>query len=255
MRSRGASQTRVGAGFSRPKVRLKADPLWSSATCCQVGAVLLAVWCTSPPVAVAQNVSTAKVSVYSPNVIDRILAVVSGGLILQSDVTAAMRLGLVTVPAEGDRVQGALDRLIERRLMLVEVDRNGPPEPPRAEVDAALEAIDKRIASGTELDAILRESGFTVDQLRLYVRDDLRIRAYLQQRFGTALTAAEEDILAYYRTHTRDYTREGVVRPFSEVREEARQSLLAERRAGLIREWLASLRRRTEVIVLYLPGR
>ena len=219
------------------------------------GCVVLGAWCAGSATLLAQDVSSSKVSVYSLNVIDRILAVVSGGLILQSDVTAAMRLGLVTVPAEGDRVQGVLDRLIERRLMLVEVDRNGPPEPPRAEVDAALEEIDKRIASGTQLDAILRESGFTVDQLRLYVRDDLRIRAYLQQRFGTALTAAEEDMLAYYRTHTRDYTREGAVRPFSEVREEVRQSLLAERRAGLVREWLASLRRRTEVIVLYLPGR
>ena len=189
------------------------------------------------------------------NVIDRILAVVSGGLILQSDVTAALRLQLVAVPAQGDRIQGALDRLIERRLMLVEVDRYGPPEPSRAEVDAAVGEIDKRIASGVQLDAILRETGFTVDQLRLYVRDDLRIRAYLQQRFGTALTAGEEDILAYYRTHSLDFTRDGVVRPFAEVREEARQGLLGERRAGLVREWLASLRRRTEVSVLYLPGR
>ena len=219
------------------------------------GCLVLCAWCVGSLTLVAQDVSTSKVSVYSQNVIDRILAVVSGGLILQSDVTAALRLGLVTVPTEGDRVQGVLDRLIERRLMLVEVDRYGPPEPSRAEVDAAMEALDKRIASGAQLDAILRESGFTVDQLRIYVRDDLRIRAYLQQRFGTALTAAEEDMLAYYRTHTRDYTRDGVVRPFSEVREEVRQSLLAERRAGLVREWLASLRRRTEVNVLYLPGR
>ena len=219
------------------------------------GCLVLCAWCVGSLTLVAQDVSTSKVSVYSQNVIDRILAVVSGGLILQSDVTAALRLGLVTVPTEGDRVQGVLDRLIERRLMLVEVDRYGPPEPSRAEVDAAMEELDKRIASGAQLDAILRESGFTVDQLRIYVRDDLRIRAYLQQRFGTALTAAEEDMLAYYRTHTRDYTRDGVVRPFSEVREEVRQSLLAERRAGLVREWLASLRRRTEVNVLYLPGR
>lgn len=210
---------------------------------------------------VAQDVSRALMSqAQSPaeqpsNVIDRILAVVSGGLILQSDVTAALGLGLVEVSADGDRIQKTLDRLIERRLMLVEVDRYGPPEPSRAEVDAAVAEIDKRIASGEQLGAVLRESGFTVDQLRLYVRDDLRIRAYLQQRFGSALTAGEEDVLAYYRSHPRDFTREGVVRPFAEVREEARQGLLSERRAGLVREWLASLRRRTEVNVLYLPGR
>lgn len=225
-------------------------------TCC----VLVCVGVLAPRTSAAQDFSPASAqsspaSTQSSGVIDRILAVVSGGLILQSDVYAAVQLGLVAVAAEGDRVQGGLDRLIERRLMLIEVDRYGPPEPSGAEIDAGVAEIDKRIGSGEQLGAILRESGFTVDQLRLFVRDDLRIRAYLQQRFGSAASAADEDILEYYRTHPKDFTRGGVVRPFPEVRDEARQGFLAERRALLVREWLASLRRRTEVTVLYLPGR
>ena len=188
-------------------------------------------------------------------VIDRILAIVSGRLILQSDVTAALRLGLVPVPEEGDRIQGALDRLIERRLMLTEVDRYGPPEPTGVQIDAAVSEIDKRIGSGERLDAILRETGFTVDQLRLYVRDNLRIDAYLQQRFGASMSAAEEEILDYYRSHPEQFTRDGALRPFSEVRAQARQALIDERHAMQVRVWLASLRRRTDVNVLYLPGR
>lgn len=188
-------------------------------------------------------------------VLDRILAVVSGGLILQSDVNAALRLGLITVPTEGDRMQVALDRLIERQLMLLEVDRYAPPEPSGAEIDASLAVIDKRIGSGERLDAILRETGYTLPQLRLYVRDELRIRAYLLQRFGAPASPLDEEMLEYYRAHQKDFTREGVVRPFTEVREDVRQALLAERRATLVREWLASLRRRTEVNILYLPGR
>ena len=191
----------------------------------------------------------------SADVIDRILAIVSGGLVLQSDVRAAIGLGLVPVPAEGDQVQVALDRLIERRLMLMEVDRYGPPEPSPQEIVAALGEIDKRVGSGEKMDTILRTSGFTVEQLRIFVRDDLRIRAYLQQRFGAAAAAADEDIVRYYREHERDFTRNGVLRPFAEVREEARVALLTERRTQLTREWLAGLRRRAEVNVLYLPGR
>lgn len=188
-------------------------------------------------------------------ILDRILAVVSGGLILQSDVNAALRLGLITVPTEGDRTQVALDRLIERQLMRLEVDRYAPPEPSGVEIDAALAEIDKRIGSGERLDAILRETGYTLPQLRLYVRDELRIRAYLLQRFGAPTSPLDEEMLEYYRAHQKDFTREGGVRPFTEVREEVRQALLAERRATLVREWLASLRRRTEVNILYLPGR
>ena len=189
------------------------------------------------------------------DVIDRILAIVSGGLILQSDVRAAIGLGLVQAPAEGDRTQVVLDRLIERRLMLMEVDRYGPPEPHPKEIVSALSEVDKRVGSGERMDAILRDSGFTVEQLRIFVRDDLRIRAYLQQRFGGAVTPADEEIAQYYRTHARDFTRGGVLRPFVEVREEALQALLAERRALLIREWLTGLRRRAEISVLYLPAR
>jgi hypothetical protein len=54
-------------------------------------------------------------------VIDRILAVVDGAIITQSDAAAAIRLGLVAGPA--DPLAGVVDRLIERRLMLREVDR------------------------------------------------------------------------------------------------------------------------------------
>ena len=188
-------------------------------------------------------------------VIDRILAVVSGGLILKSDAEAAIRLGLVMPPAGTDRLLGALDRLIERRLMLLEVDRYGPPEPTLAEIDEAVRQIDSRVASGERMDAILRESGMTVDQLRLWVRDDIRIRSYLQQRFGNQAAPTDDEVLQYYRAHQADFTRAGTLRPFPEVREEARQALIAERRALLTREWLAGLRRRTEVNVLYLPGK
>ena len=69
---------------------------------------------------------------------------------------AAIRLGLVTVPAGSDRLQAALDQLIERQLMLIEVDRYGPPEPPLSEVDAAMREIDKRVGSGEQMSAILR---------------------------------------------------------------------------------------------------
>jgi hypothetical protein len=43
--------------------------------------------------------------------------------------------------------------------------------------------------------------------------------------------------------------------PFAEVQDEVRSRLASERRAALIAGWVADLRRRTDVNVLYLPGR
>jgi len=115
-----------------------------------------------------------------------------------------------------------------------------------------MQQLDQRIGSGERLDAILRETGFTLEQLRLYVRDDLRIEGYVQQRFGAAYRPSDEEVVAYYRSHEADFTRDGRLRPFDEVRDAVRSALLAERQAASVREWMASLRRRTEVNVLYL---
>lgn len=185
-------------------------------------------------------------------IIDRVLATVGGALILQSDAVAAARLGFIDLPAQGDRLQWALDRLIERRLMLIEVDRYAPPEPSRSLLDQRMQELDQRIGSGERLDAILRETGFSLEQLRLFVRDNLRIEAYVQQRFGTAFRPSEDDLVAYYRSHEADFTKGGQLQPFAEVREAVRAALLSERQADAVREWMAGLRRRTEVNVLYL---
>jgi hypothetical protein len=194
-------------------------------------------------------------SAQNGQVIDRILATVGGTLILQSDAVAMLRLGTIQVPEGRDPLQWAMDRLIERRLMLIEVDRYGPPEPDRAEIDRRLQALDERIGSADRLDTILRETGLTVEQLRLHIRDELRIQSYIQQRFGATFQPTEDDIVAYYRNNPNQFTRDGKLLPFGQVRDEARAAVLALRRDAAVREWLADLRRRTDVEVLYLPGR
>jgi hypothetical protein len=94
-----------------------------------------------------------------------------------------------------------------------------------------------------------------VEQLRLHVRDELRLQAYIQQRFGATFQPTEDDIVNYYRNNPGQFTRDGKLLPFGEAREAARLAVLALRRDAAVREWLADLRRRTDVEVLYLPGR
>ena len=76
-------------------------------------------------------------------IIDRILAVVGGDPIMQSDVLAAMRFGIVEVPQGApDPLRVAIDLLIDRRLQLTEVNRYLPPEPTPAQLEARMAAID-----------------------------------------------------------------------------------------------------------------
>lgn len=147
-------------------------------------------------------------------VLDRVLAVVNGDLITLSDVTAARDLGLVAegnAGNAGDQVQVVLSALIDRALELDEVDRYAPPEPATEAVDRELAAVRARFPSQAAFDGALARSGIDLQHLRGTLRENLRIKAYLDQRF----VAAED------------------------------------RRPQLIDDWLASLRRRAELNDLY----
>ena len=126
------------------------------------------------------------------DVIDRILAVVDGAPITQSDVNAAVRLGLLPIPAGTDPVTAVLDGLIERRLIVAEVDRYAPPDPAEPEIARAFDAVRARVGAA-EFTEVLRQTGGSPEQVQRFVRDDLRIAAYLQQRFGT-IQPSERDI-------------------------------------------------------------
>jgi hypothetical protein len=146
--------------------------------------------------------------------IDRVLAVVAGQLITLSDVTAATDLGLQSPDAAADPVRAVLNKLIDRELVLAEVDRYAPAEPTAESVDREVQRVRQRFPSSDGFEAALARSGIDEKHLRETLRQDLRLRAYLDQRFSTA----------------------------------------SDRRAALIDEWLAGLRRRGGVIDLYLSG-
>jgi len=143
--------------------------------------------------------------------IDRVVAVVAGQVIMLSDVTAARELGLDSAEAGPDPVRAMLSRLIDRDLMLAEVDRYAPPEPDTDAIDRGLAAIRDRFPSRAAYDAVLTRCGIDEKHVRETIRQNLRIDAYLAQRF----TPADP------------------------------------RRQALISEWLSGLRRRGDVVDLY----
>lgn len=148
------------------------------------------------------------------DVIDRVMAVVNRQPILLSDVNAANLFQLVPRPEAGDPLASTLDRLIERSLILEEVERYQPPEPAPEEIEKRIDAIRQRLGTADAFQKALASVGMTDAQLRSHIRDDLRSVTYINQRFG-------------------------------ETDPDARDTLIA--------EWIGSLRRRAEVTVQYLP--
>src|SRR5262245_56559710 len=152
----------------------------------------------------------------SAETIDRVLAVVAGQIITLSDVVAARELGVQAPASSADPVRGMLATLIDRALVLSEVERYAPADPPPEAIDREIDLIRGRFASSDAFNEALARAGLDDRHLREMLRQDLRIRAYEDQRFAAA-----------------DPTR----------------------RQTLIGDWIAGLRRRADVIDLYLQRR
>ena len=156
-------------------------------------------------------------------IIERVLAVAGGELITQSDVVAARELGLIDsqttpnarAPLADAEEHEIVSRLIDRALMLDEVDRYAPPEPSAEAVDAAVAAVRARFDSQAAFDAALARVGFDNRYLRGVVRQNLRIQAYIAERFAVA----------------------------------------PDQQRDLVADWVAGLRRRATVTELDLTGR
>jgi hypothetical protein len=159
--------------------------------------------------------ATVLAGVVGAETIDRVLAVVAGQLITLTDVRAAIDLRLQSPDGGADPVREVLNKLIDRELILAEVDRYAPPEPTTEAVSSEVERVRARFESQEALDAALARSGIDEKHLRETLRQDLRTRAYLDQRFTAG----------------------------------------AERRQALIDDWLAGLRRRAEIVDIYLSAR
>ena len=173
--------------------------------------------------------------------LDRVLARVNGIAITLSDVRAAQGLGLT---GDGDASE-AIEVLVQRQLILAEVQRFQPPEPPAAAIDA--EAATLRARSGADLARLLASTGLDDSRVRAIARENLRIQSYLDLRFGTNLQVTDEEVEEYYRTHPEEFTRNGELQPFNQVQSDVRLRASTLRRQGTIDQWLRDLRTRADV--------
>ncbi len=201
------------------------------------GARLLTVWLT---------LAVSAPGLVRADVIDRVLAVVDGRLVTLSDVRVALVLGLV--PASGpDALEEALDRRIDRILVLQEVERFAPPEPDAAVIDVRLADVLSRLGTAEVRTPRLSALGVDETWLRQWVRDDLRIQSYIEQRFTGALEPTSEELENYFREHRSEFEQDGRELNSTDAQAIARAGVMAARRAALVTEWLQGLRRRAEI--------
>jgi len=182
--------------------------------------------------------------------IDGLAAVVGGEPIFLSDVREVVRLRLLDpdaplAPLADDSAASeearALERLINRRLVLAEVARYSQAPPPAADLAAAEKAWAARFDAVPAHDAAF---------VHAFLVDTLRIERYIDQRFTAAAQPTRDEARAYYDANPARFSRAGVPAPFEDVEDDARRRLAEERRLAMVREWLNALRERGNVRVV-----
>ncbi len=188
-------------------------------------------------------------------VVDRVIAVVSGTVILQSDARAALALGLVDAGASRDPIEAAMRWLIDRQLVIDEAGRGDRLDVKPEAIREALDAARRRFGSDAEYRRALDALGLDARALERLVRDTLVARLYIERRFDAALPLTEEDLRAYYAAHAAQFVRNGRQVSFDDALAEVTTILQQERRELAEAAWMDRLRRRAEIREVYQSRR
>lgn len=201
-----------------------------------LGCLVIVAWLSPAGTAQAQG-----------DLIERTLAIVGTQVITLNDARAATRLGLIEAERPGDAAS-ATQALVDRELILREVQRYAPPAPSASAVDTRMEEIRQRLPGPGELARALEETGFTEARLRAWLRDDLRSVSYLAQRFASASTPTETEVSTAFAQQRAEFERTGTT--FDQAAPMLRERLVTARRRELISDWVSDLRRRTDVTII-----
>ena len=121
----------------------------------------------------------------SQQLLDRVVARVGATPITQTDVDAAVAFGVI------DRQAGEpVKQMIDRRLILAEVNRFPPPEPDFRVVQDLM--VKMKATAGPDVNAVMKRTGVDDNRLSELARETLRIRSYVLQRFGNSARSEEQ---------------------------------------------------------------
>jgi hypothetical protein len=195
--------------------------------------------------------------------LDRVIAVVNGDLILESDLDEEARMAAFQPFADRTHAtrEQLIDRLIDRHLILQQI-RLQPQQPiADAQLDAELSALRKSIpeCAACESDAgwqrFVEAQGFTLDELRDRWRQRMEVLRFIEARFRMGIRISQVEIDAYYKKTLLPAYREERAKPPAEetIADRIQEILLQKQVDKLLDDWLTSLRAQGSVKIVK-PG-
>ncbi len=202
-------------------------------------------------------------------VLDRVIAVVNGDVVLESDVDEERRFAAfqpISAPAGDFTRKRAIERLINRDLILQQAKLQ--PQPPitdedvnkelsllRAESPACKATYHCETEAGWE--RFVAAQGYTVPELMERWRQRMETLRFIELRFRSGVHIPQEEIEAYYtKTLLPEYKKRGVKAPKLDdaISDRIQEVLLQEQVSSLLSDWLKSLRAQGSVEIMKADG-
>jgi peptidyl-prolyl cis-trans isomerase SurA len=198
-------------------------------------------------------------------VLDRLVAVVNGDVILESDVDEERRFEQVqpyrSVPTfTRERI---MERLIDRTLILQQEALEPEEDVSDKDLDAQIATLRKDIPAcgqyhcGTEdgWKKYLGDHGFTEAEFRARWKQRMNLLKFIEVRFRNGIAINNSEIKAYYeKTMLPEYAKRNVTPPkLDTIRPRIEEVLLQQQVGALLRDWLKSLRAQGSVKII-TPG-
>lgn len=197
--------------------------------------------------------------------LDRVVAIVNGDLILQSDLDEERRFQAfqpLRSPKPPTRDE-LINRLIDRALILQQIAVEPQPPLPEQEVDEELASLRKTIpqcaAYHCETDAgwqkFVSDQGLTLEELRQHWKIRIEVLRFIEERFRMGIRITDPEIDDYYKkTLVPAFQQHNAQAPAEDtIKDKIQEILLQQQVDKLLDDWLAALRAQGNVRVLK-PG-
>ena len=209
--------------------------------------------------------SATKGNASAPVTLDRVVAIVNGDLILQSDLEEERRFQAfqpLRSPKPPTRDE-LINRLIDRALILQQIAIEPQPPITEQEVDEELASLRKTIpqcaAFHCETDAgwqkFVTDQGLTLEELREHWKIRMEVLQFIEERFRMGIRISDQEIDDYYKkTLVPAFEKQNAPAPAEDkIKDKIQEILLQQQVDKLLDDWLAALRAQGNVRILK-PG-
>jgi hypothetical protein len=198
-------------------------------------------------------------------VLDRLVAVVNGDVILESDVDEERRFEEIQ-PYRGasDKTRARIiERLVDRALILQQAALEPEDAVPEKDLDAQIATVRKDIPLCKQYHCetdegwkkFLADNGFTEAEFRSRWLMRMQLLKFIEVRFRNGISVKDEEIQAYYeKTMLPEYAKRNVTPPnLDRIKKRIEEVLLQQQVGALLEDWLKSLRAQGSVRII-TPG-